>query len=141
MLTRIEQINSLDELYDYVNETLCEHYQLQIDAFPLTQRFLRRAGKPCGIYYCLHGPPGGEVHRDLGRPTVIRSSSTVPTGSDSRRLSSWKRLTWSPTKPAVWRKLRRNAALCRLHREQARAAESRLDAPRMVCIHRYTNRK
>ncbi len=56
MLTRVEQINSLDDLYDYVNETLCEHYQLQIDAFPLTQRYLRRAGKPCGIYYCLHGP-------------------------------------------------------------------------------------
>ena len=55
MLTRVEQINSLDDLYDYVNETLCEHYQLQIDAFPLTQRFLRRSGKPCGIYYCLHG--------------------------------------------------------------------------------------
>jgi hypothetical protein len=56
MLTRVEQINSLDELFDYVNETLCEHCQLQIDAFPLTQCFLRRAGKPCGIYYCLHGP-------------------------------------------------------------------------------------
>jgi hypothetical protein len=56
MLTRVEQINSLDELYDYINETLCEHYQLQIDAFPLTQCFLRRGGKPCGIYYCLHGP-------------------------------------------------------------------------------------
>ena len=56
MLTRVEQINSLEDLHDYVNETLCEHYQLQIDAFQMTQRILRRSGKPCGIYFCLHGP-------------------------------------------------------------------------------------
>ena len=56
MLTRVEQINSLEDLHDYVNETLCEHYQLQTDAFQMTQRILRRGGKPCGIYFCLHGP-------------------------------------------------------------------------------------
>jgi len=56
MVTRFHQIRSLDDLRDYVNETLCTQYQLQIDAFHLTERILRRSGKPCGIYFCLHGP-------------------------------------------------------------------------------------
>jgi hypothetical protein len=56
MVTRFHQIRSLDDLRDYVNETLCTHYELQIDAFRLTERILRRSGKPCGIYFCLHGP-------------------------------------------------------------------------------------
>jgi hypothetical protein len=49
-------IQTLDQLRDYVNTTLCQHNQLEIDAFPLTQRVLVRAERPCGIYYCLHGP-------------------------------------------------------------------------------------
>jgi hypothetical protein len=56
MVTRFHQILSLEELHDYVNETLCEHYHLQLDAFQLTHKVLRRGGKPCGIYFCLHGP-------------------------------------------------------------------------------------
>ena len=56
MLARFQQISDLDELREFVNATLCDHYQLQIDAFHLTEHVLRRGGKPCGIYYCLHGP-------------------------------------------------------------------------------------
>ncbi len=56
MLTRFQQISDLDELREFVNVTLCDYYQLQIDAFHLTEHVLRRGGKPCGIYYCLHGP-------------------------------------------------------------------------------------
>jgi hypothetical protein len=56
MVTSTHQIRSLEDLRDYVNRTLCSRYELQIDAFRLTQRILRRSGKPCGIYFCLHGP-------------------------------------------------------------------------------------
>lgn len=56
MLTRCQEIRTLHDLREYVNDTLCEHYQLQIDAFRLTERVLRRGNKPCGIYFCLHGP-------------------------------------------------------------------------------------
>ncbi len=56
MLARFQQINNLDELREYVNETLCNYYELQMDAFQLTEHVLRRGGKPCGIYFCLHGP-------------------------------------------------------------------------------------
>jgi hypothetical protein len=56
MVTCFHHIGSMEELRDYVNETLCERYHLQTDAFELTHRILRRGGKPCGIYFCLHGP-------------------------------------------------------------------------------------
>ena len=56
MLTSIREVYSLDELRDYVNETLCEHHHLQIDAFEMTERVLRRGGRPCGVFFCLHGP-------------------------------------------------------------------------------------
>ncbi len=56
MLTRFYQIDRLDDLREYVSVTLCEHYQLQIGAFHMTERVLVRGGKPCGIYFCLHGP-------------------------------------------------------------------------------------
>ncbi len=56
MLTRFYQTYSEHDLREYVNLTLCDHYQLQIGAFRMTERILMRGGKPCGIYFCLHGP-------------------------------------------------------------------------------------
>ncbi len=56
MLTSERQIQSLDDLRSYVNETLCDFDQLEPDAFRMTERVLVRAGKPCGLYFCLHGP-------------------------------------------------------------------------------------
>jgi len=56
MLTSIPRVHSLDDIRDYVNETFCQHYQLQIGAFHMTERVLWRGGKRCGIYFCLHGP-------------------------------------------------------------------------------------
>ena len=56
MLTSERTIQSLDDLRDYVNETLCEFEQLERDAFPMTEQVLMRGGKPCGLYFCLHGP-------------------------------------------------------------------------------------
>jgi hypothetical protein len=56
MLTSERTIESLDDLRDYVNETLCEFDQLECGAFRMTERVLSRGGKPCGLYFCLHGP-------------------------------------------------------------------------------------
>jgi hypothetical protein len=52
----IHPIDNLNELRAYVNATLCEIFQLQPGAFPMIEKVLHRAGKPCGIYFCLHGP-------------------------------------------------------------------------------------
>ncbi len=56
MATCCYEIRTVDDLREYVYETICEHYQLQSDAFRMTERILRRGGKPCGIHFCLHGP-------------------------------------------------------------------------------------
>ena len=56
MLTRCERIESISELREYVNTTICTQYQFKSGAFRMTERVLLRAGKPCGIYFCLHGP-------------------------------------------------------------------------------------
>jgi hypothetical protein len=52
----IHPMNNLIELREYVNATLCEIFQIQLGAFPITEKVLNRVGKPCGIYFCLHGP-------------------------------------------------------------------------------------
>jgi len=56
MLKRYHQIATLEELREYIYTTLCEHSQLQVGAYKMTERFLARGGAPCGIYFCLHGP-------------------------------------------------------------------------------------
>ena len=56
MFTSSPVIRTLDDLRDYINTILCQHNQLEIGAFPLTERILIRADRPCGIYFCLHGP-------------------------------------------------------------------------------------
>jgi len=56
MLTGFRHISTLDELREYIQVTLCGYHQLQIGAFPMTERLLIRGGEPCGMYFCLHGP-------------------------------------------------------------------------------------
>ncbi len=50
------RISNCSELCDYVNETICLQNHLKKDAFQMTKRLLRRSGRPCGIFYCIHGP-------------------------------------------------------------------------------------
>jgi hypothetical protein len=56
MVTRFRQIDNLNDLREYINATLSDYYQLQSGAFQMTEQVLVRAGKPCGIYFCLNGP-------------------------------------------------------------------------------------
>ena len=56
MLAFYRQIHNLNDLRKYVNETLCQIEQLEIGAFQVTERILMRGGRPCGIFFCLHGP-------------------------------------------------------------------------------------
>ena len=46
----------LQDLKDLIYQTLCEHEQLEIGVFPMTERVLTRRTEPCGILFCLHGP-------------------------------------------------------------------------------------
>jgi hypothetical protein len=56
MFTRYYQFDNVDDLRGYISETLCEYYELQNGAFQMTEKVLVRSGKPCGLYFCLHGP-------------------------------------------------------------------------------------
>ncbi len=56
MLAACFRLESLDDLREYVNETICNQEQLEIGAFKMTERILVRGGQPCGIYFCVHGP-------------------------------------------------------------------------------------
>jgi len=56
MLENTPRIQNLDELKQYVYETLCQQNDFELGAFQITERILVRSDKPCGIYFCLHGP-------------------------------------------------------------------------------------
>ncbi len=50
------RLQNLQEIRQYVTKTLSQIDLLQPDSFHLTERLLLRAGRPCGLYFCLHGP-------------------------------------------------------------------------------------
>ena len=50
------RVDNIPELRSWVNQTICDQNQLERDVFRMTERALVRAGEPCGIYFCLHGP-------------------------------------------------------------------------------------
>jgi hypothetical protein len=78
MLTTMERLNNLENLRNYVNKVLCHHDQLELDAFRMTERLLVRSGKPCGIFFCLHGPRSVKVTAiwETERNTILFYSST-----------------------------------------------------------------
>jgi len=78
MLTSSPVIKTLDELRNYVNAVLCQHNQLEVGAFPLTERVLVRADQPCGIFFCLHGPRAVKFSAiwETQRNTVLFYGST-----------------------------------------------------------------
>ncbi len=56
MTTHYRRMETLEDLRRYVNEMLCDHDQLVVGAFQMTERLLTRCDRPCGVYFCLHGP-------------------------------------------------------------------------------------
>ena len=56
MSANAAHIHDLTELRNFVHHKLCQREQLEPGVFPMTERILTRAGKPCGIYFSLHGP-------------------------------------------------------------------------------------
>jgi hypothetical protein len=51
-----ECISDFSDIRRYIVETLSNLELLRSDCCHLTVRLLTRAGKPCGVYFCLHGP-------------------------------------------------------------------------------------
>ena len=51
-----EPIRDLSELRNYVSRILCQRNDIEVGVFQISERVLTRRGKPCGIFFCLHGP-------------------------------------------------------------------------------------
>ena len=82
MLESSKNVQSIEELRQYIADTLSQLETLKSDQLELTQQTLYRAGRPCGMYFCLHGP------RAL-RLTAIwetESNSVLFYGSCGRRV-------------------------------------------------------
>jgi len=56
MLPCSTRLETLEEIRQYVAETLSRLETLEPHRFHLSQHILNRSGKPCGMYFCLHGP-------------------------------------------------------------------------------------
>jgi hypothetical protein len=56
MLERLERIHNFEQIRCYVLETLSKLELLKSDCCHLAVRLLTRAGRPCGVYFCLYGP-------------------------------------------------------------------------------------
>ena len=56
MLAHSAAVETLSQLRQLVHDTLCHHEQFKPGVFPMTERVLTRGGRPCGLYFCLHGP-------------------------------------------------------------------------------------
>ncbi|MFO0906343.1 MAG: hypothetical protein U0939_25280 [Pirellulales bacterium] len=52
----LEEIRDLRDLRRFVHGRICHHYQLEFGAFVMTERVLTRGGRPCGLFFCVHGP-------------------------------------------------------------------------------------
>jgi hypothetical protein len=50
------RLKNLQEIRQYVSATLYQIDSLKLDHFQISERLLVRNGKPCGLYFCLHGP-------------------------------------------------------------------------------------
>jgi len=47
---------TLDELRDHVRAVLCGHDRLDPAQTPLRQALIKRAGRPCGLFFQVQGP-------------------------------------------------------------------------------------
>jgi hypothetical protein len=56
MSVDVGRVNDIRDLRNFVNQTICNNNQLEIGAFELTEKVLRRRAGLCGMYFCLHGP-------------------------------------------------------------------------------------
>ncbi len=92
------QIHNVNDLRTLVYEALCNHEQLEPGSFPMTERILVRSGKPCGVYFCLHGPRSvkytaiweterntilfyGSAGERFQKTTLVQAPSLLPTAA------------------------------------------------------------
>ena len=78
MLAQPLQIDNLNDLRSYVHQTVCDQNELEPSAFEVTERILVRGKRPCGIFFCVHGPRSVKLTAiwETDRNTVLFYSSS-----------------------------------------------------------------
>ncbi len=73
MIGLFAQTIDFDSLRETIEQRLCELGTLEPKQFPMTQREIVRAGKLCGLYFCVHGPRSVKLTAiaDLQNGTLI----------------------------------------------------------------------
>lgn len=56
MVASVLPLEDLEGLRRYVQQTLCEQNHLEPGAFEISERILVRGKRPCGLFFCMHGP-------------------------------------------------------------------------------------
>ena len=56
MTATFDTISTLDDLRNFIHQTLCDRENLLQDQFDLTETALIRNGRDCGLQFCLQGP-------------------------------------------------------------------------------------
>ncbi len=92
MVDSSQRLQTLEEIRQYVAQTLSNLETLEADRFQLSQQVLSRAGKPCGMYFYLEGPRALRLTAiwETDRNTILFY------GSCGRRMQR-TRLIQSPT--------------------------------------------
>jgi hypothetical protein len=52
----VASLPTLDDLRRHVLHTLCGHDQLDPNQTPMRQAVITRSGRPCGLFFQVHGP-------------------------------------------------------------------------------------
>jgi hypothetical protein len=55
-MSTVARLATLDELRSHILKVLCEHDQLDPAQTPLHQAVIKRSGRPCGLFFQVHGP-------------------------------------------------------------------------------------
>lgn len=50
------EINNYQQLKQFVSHILCRQNDFEEGIFQVTERLLKRGERPCGVFFCLHGP-------------------------------------------------------------------------------------
>jgi hypothetical protein len=77
MVESQRRLQSLDDIRNYVAETIGRLESLEHRQYPLSQHILYRSGKPCGVHFCLHGPRAVRLSAiwETDRNTILFYSS------------------------------------------------------------------
>ena len=68
-----ETVETISALREFVNQQLCYQNDFELNVFPLSERVLFQGGKPCGIFFCVHGPRNVQLNAiwEAGKNTIL----------------------------------------------------------------------